>query len=196
MERLLAALLLLAAAASSAAVPRGAGAIPSLPLRGGGRIPMLMMGGTNHSGWFELAGKGAAIQTFLGYGNGPKLAPEIAAAGRESVFVSTGFYCGGIDNPEPPMNASAAAALIDKELAELETPYADMLMMHHRCQSDVLTQQIWSAMEAAKAAGKAKHLVRLCLSLSLRPASDAALTLRWCLFRRASPTLTPSTWPR
>lgn len=123
---------------------------------------MMLMGGTNHSGWFELAGKGAAIQTFLGYGNGPRLAPEIAAAGRENVFVSTGFYCGGIDNPQPPMNASAASALIDKELAELDTPYADLLMMHHRCQSDELTQQVWSAMEAAKAAGKAKHLVSLC----------------------------------
>jgi hypothetical protein len=169
MEQLLTVFSVLFAALSScAAVPPTIGNdeihyvanIPTRPLRGGGHIPMMMMGGTNHSGWFKLAGKGAAIQTFLGYGNGPKLAPEIAAAGRENVFVSTGFYCGGIDNPQPPMNASAASALIDKELAELETPYADLLMMHHRCQSDDLIQQVWSAMEAAKAAGKAKHLVR------------------------------------
>jgi diketogulonate reductase-like aldo/keto reductase len=119
---------------------------------------MLMMGGSNISGWFELAGKGAAIQTFLGYGNGQVLAPQIAAFGRANVFVSTGIPCGGVDNPHPPMNASAATALIDQELAELHTSYVDLLLVHHRCQTQGDMEQVWSAMEAAKRAGKAKHL--------------------------------------
>jgi hypothetical protein len=133
-------------------------ALPTRKLLGGGEIPMLIMGGSNFSAWWELAGKPAAIQTFLGYGNGPKIAPQLAAVGRENVFVSTGIYCGGIDNPNPPMNTSAAMALVEKELAELETPYADLLLMHHRCQTEADTTQVWAAFEQAKAAGKARHL--------------------------------------
>ena len=94
-------------------------------------IPMMLMGGNEYAGWFQLAGKGAGIQTFYGYGNGPHLAPELAKVGRENVFVSTGIPCGGIDSKDPPMNSSAATALIDNELAQLKTTYADLLLLHH-----------------------------------------------------------------
>ena len=72
---------------------------------------MLAMGGNDFAGWFKAAGPGAMIQTFHGYGNGAHLAPQIAAQGRESVFVSTGIPCGccGSDAPAvTPMNASLA----------------------------------------------------------------------------------------
>ena len=48
---------------------------------GGGQIPMLGMGGGDFAGWFELAGKGAMIQTFHGYGNGRQIAPQVCGAG-------------------------------------------------------------------------------------------------------------------
>ena len=148
-------LLVVEVAAGAAAA---AATIPTRPLLGGGELPMLIMGGSNYSGWFELAGKGAAIQTFIGYGNGPKLAPQIAAFGRSNVFVSTGIPCGGVDNPIPPRNASAALALVEQELAELGTAYVDMLMVHHRCQSESDMEKVWAGLEAAKKTGKAKHL--------------------------------------
>ena len=121
-------------------------------------IPMMLMGGNEYAGWFQLAGKGAGIQTFYGYGNGPHLAPELAKVGRENVFVSTGIPCGGIDSKDPPMNSSAATALIDNELAQLKTTYADLLLLHHRCHTAAETSAVWVAMEAAKKAGKARHL--------------------------------------
>eukprot|EP00966_Prymnesium_polylepis_P274679 6346187-Prymnesium_polylepis.1 len=65
--------------------------IPQHPLAGGGSMPMLMMGGNDFADWFKAAGKGAGIQTFFSYGNNKHLAPQIAAAGRENVFVSTGI---------------------------------------------------------------------------------------------------------
>eukprot|EP01048_Picozoa_sp_COSAG05_P014177 COSAG05_NODE_1581_length_4493_cov_5.173191_5_plen_116_part_00 len=50
-----------------------AASIPTRQLSGGGQLPMLMMGGSNVTGWFQLAGKGAAIQTFFG----PESAPVV-----------------------------------------------------------------------------------------------------------------------
>ena len=67
-----------------------------------------MMGGNDYAGWFQLAGKGAAIQTFWGYHNGPHLAPQLKRIGRQNVFVSSGIPCGGIDGGVEPMNASQA----------------------------------------------------------------------------------------
>ena len=113
-----------------------AATIPTHPLSGGGQIPMLGMGGNDFAGWFKAAGKGAMIQTFHGYGNGPHLAPQIRAAGRQNVFVSTGIPCGccGSDAPRiTPMNASLAMGYITDELAQLNTSYAYLLLMHHRC---------------------------------------------------------------
>jgi hypothetical protein len=55
--------------------------IPTHPLAGGGEMPMLMMGGNDFAGWFAAAGKGAGIQTFHGYGNGPHIAPQLQKAG-------------------------------------------------------------------------------------------------------------------
>lgn len=143
------------------AVEACAASIPSHPLAGGGNIPMLAMGGNDFAGWFLAAGKGAMIQTFHGYGNGPHLAPQIKAAGRENVFVSTGIPCGccGSDAPKvEPMNASLAMDYIMDELSQLNTTYVDLLMFHHRCKTNEETAAVWSALEAAKKAGYARHI--------------------------------------
>ena len=146
------------------AVAAHAATIPTRPLAGGGsRLPMLIMGGGKLDEWFALAGKGAAFQTFWGYHNGAKLAPQIAEAGRENVFISAGLPCGGIgdpasDTPGHPMNASAAAAFIDSELQQLNVASVDLLLVHHRCRAAATTHAVWGAMEAAKKAGKAKHI--------------------------------------
>ena len=101
------------------------------------------------------------IQTFHGYGNGAHLAPQIAAAGRENVFVSTGIPCGccGSDAPKVvPMNATEAMGYIDDELSQLNTSYVDLLLFHHRCKTEAETAAVWTALEAAKKAGKARHI--------------------------------------
>ena len=139
-----------------------AGYIPTFPLAGGGSIPALAMGGNDFAGWFAAASpKPAMIQTFHGYGNGAHLAPQIQAAGRENVFLSTGIPCGccGSDAPAvTPMNASLAMGYIDDELSQLNTSYADLLLFHHRCKTDAETAAVWSALEVAKATGKARHI--------------------------------------
>ena len=135
--------------------------VPSRPLSGGGSIPALLMGGDDFSEWFEAAGSGAAIQTFYSYGNGPHIAPQLRRFGRSNVFVSTGIPCGccGADSPSvEPMNASLAMSYIDRELAELQTGYADLLLFHHRCRTESETASVWEAFEAAKRQGKARHL--------------------------------------
>ena len=131
------------------------------PQAGGGSMPMMIMGGSEFSGWFELAGKGAGIQTFHGYGNGAQLAPQLKKAGRENVFVSTGIPCGccGSDAPKAkPVTAAEAAGYIADELSQLNTSYVDLLLFHHRCDTAAETRAVWTALEAAKAAGKARHI--------------------------------------
>lgn len=124
-------------------------------------MPMLGMGGNDFGGWFKAAGNNAMIQTFHGYGNGAHLAPQIQQAGRENVFVSTGIPCGccGSDSPKiQPMNATLAMGYILDELAQLNTSYVDLLLFHHRCRTPGETAAVWSALEAAKKAGKARHI--------------------------------------
>ena len=155
--QLLSLLVLNSAAAAAAAV------VPTYPLTGGGSIPALAMGGQNFTGWFAAAsspGNPAMIQTFHGYGNGAILAPQIAAAGRANVFVSTGIPCGccGSDAAPGVMNASEANKLINDELAQLNVKYVDLLLFHHRCNTTEETAAVWSALEAAKAAGRAHHI--------------------------------------
>ena len=43
---------------------------------------MMFMGGNDFMEWFKAAGKGAAIQTFYAYGNGPHIAPQLKQAHR------------------------------------------------------------------------------------------------------------------
>ena len=138
---------------------KGQGPVPSHPLAGGGSMPMMIMGGNDYAGWFKAAGKGAGIQTFYSYGNGRHIAPQLKSAGRENVFVSSGIPCGccGPDSVKK-MNASLAMNYINKELSELDTTYVDLLLVHHRCTTDIETASLWSAFEAAKAAGKARHI--------------------------------------
>ena len=124
-------------------------------------MPLMMMGGDDFGEWFEAAGKGAGIQTFFSYRNGPHIAPQIAAVGRENVFVSTGIPCGCCKYDAPmsqPMNESLAMWYIDDELHQLVTSYTDLLLFHHRCRSDEETIVVWRAFEAAKRAGKARHI--------------------------------------
>jgi len=149
---------LLAGAVLLALTPDVLCIIPTRSLSGGGSLPMMMMGGNDYAGWFQLAGKGAAIQTFWGYHNGPHLAPQLKRIGRQNVFVSSGIPCGGIDGGVEPMNASQAMSYIDTELAQLDTNYVDLLLLHHRCETEAETQKVWGAMEAAKQAGKTKHI--------------------------------------
>jgi diketogulonate reductase-like aldo/keto reductase len=135
--------------------------IPTHPLAGGGEMPMLAMGGNDFEGWFKVAGKGAMIQTFHGYGNGAHLAPQIQAAGRGNVFVSTGIPCGccGSDAPKvTPMNKSLAMGYIMDELAQLNTTYVDLLLFHHRCKTPEETAAVWTAFEECKKTGQAKHI--------------------------------------
>jgi diketogulonate reductase-like aldo/keto reductase len=135
--------------------------IPTHELAGGGSMPMMIMGGSEFAGWFEIAGKGAGIQTFHGYGNGAHLAPQIAKVGRENVFVSTGIPCGccGSDGPKvKPVTFAEATGYIEDELSQLNTTYADLLLFHHRCDTAAETAAVWEALEAAKAAGKARHI--------------------------------------
>jgi diketogulonate reductase-like aldo/keto reductase len=135
--------------------------IPTHPLAGGGEMPMLMMGGNDFAGWFAAAGKGAGIQTFHGYGNGPHIAPQLQKAGRHNVFVSTGIPCGccGSDAPAvQPMNTSLAKGYIDDELSQLNTSYVDLLLFHHRCRTPEETVLVWRALEDAKRAGRARHI--------------------------------------
>ena len=47
---------------------------------------------------------------------------------------------------------------INDELAQLGTPYVDLLLFHHRCRTPEETASVWTAFEAAKAAGKARHI--------------------------------------
>ena len=137
------------------------GPIPTHPLAGGGSIPMMMMGGDDFGEWFKAVGKGAGIQNFYSYHNGPHIAPQLARFGRENVFVSSGIPCGccGYDAPKiQPMNATLAAGYIDATLAQLNTSYVDLLLFHHRCRTEEETARVWEALEAAKRSGKARHL--------------------------------------
>eukprot|EP01051_Picozoa_sp_SAG22_P019982 SAG22_NODE_3870_length_1488_cov_1.338373_1_plen_225_part_01 len=144
---------------SQAAV--AAPAIPTHSLAGGGSMPMLMMGGGDFAGWFELAGPGAGIQTFHGYGNGGLLAPQIKKVGRANVFVSTGIPCGccGSDGPKvTPVTTFEAAGYIADELSQLNVSYVDLLLFHHRCNTTAETAAVWQALEAAKRKGQARHI--------------------------------------
>ena len=46
--------------------------IPTHELAGGGSMPMMIMGGSEFAGWFEIAGKGGKVEYFGGL---PKSAP-------------------------------------------------------------------------------------------------------------------------
>ena len=125
-------------------------------------MPLLGMGGNDFAGWFKAAGKGAMIQTFHGYGNGQQLAPQIEAAGRSNVFVSTGIPCGccGSDAPAvQPMNATLAAGYIDDELRQLNTSYVDLLLFHHRCNTDGETARSGRRSKPQRRPGKQSILV-------------------------------------
>lgn len=122
---------------------------------------MMMMGGDDFVEWFKAAGQGAGIQNFYSYGNSRHIAPQVSKFGRENVFISTGIPCGccGYDAPKvEPMNDSLAMWYIDEVLHQLNTTYADLLLLHHRCRTPSETASVWRAFENAKRIGKAKHI--------------------------------------
>ena len=136
-------------------------AVPTFPLAGGGSMPAMMMGTPAFDSWFRATAPGRGVQTFYSYHNAQQIAPELRAAGRETVFVSTGIPCGccAMDAPRvEPMNAQVATQYIDEELADLGTNYVDLLLFHHRCRTPEETASVWQAFEAAKRAGKARHI--------------------------------------
>ena len=121
----------------------------------------MMMGTPAFDSWFRATAPGRGVQTFYSYHNAQQIAPELRAAGRETVFVSTGIPCGccAMDAPRvEPMNAQVATQYIDEELADLGTNYVDLLLFHHRCRTPEETASVWQAFEAAKRAGKARHI--------------------------------------
>lgn len=56
------------------------------------------------------------------------------------------------------MTSSLAMEYIDEELAQLDTSYVDLLLLHHRCRTVEETASTWEAFELAKRQGKARHL--------------------------------------
>ena len=56
------------------------------------------------------------------------------------------------------MNASLAAGYIQDELSQLNTSYVDLLLFHHRCRTAAETAAVWTAFEAAKRSGVARHI--------------------------------------
>jgi len=135
--------------------------IPTYPLAGGGEIPALLMGGNDFGEWFAAAGPGAGLQTFYAYGNQRHIAGQVAAYGRQNVFVSTGIPCGccGADSPRiEPMNASLALGYVMEDLAQLNTSHIDLLLFHHRCRTPDETASVWKGFEAAKNRGLARHI--------------------------------------
>ena len=80
------------AAAFAALAAAAGGAIPEWPLRGGGAIPMLAMGGNDFAGWFKAGGR--MIQTFHGcVGNcdGYRSVCEKGCGGRAGCPCRIGF---------------------------------------------------------------------------------------------------------
>jgi aryl-alcohol dehydrogenase-like predicted oxidoreductase len=104
---------------------------------------------------------GAGLQTFYAYGNQRHIAGQVAAYGRQNVFVSTGIPCGccGADSPRiEPMNASLALGYVMEDLAQLNTSHIDLLLFHHRCRTPDETASVWKGFEAAKNRGLARHI--------------------------------------
>ena len=111
--------------------------------------------------WFRMSKPIAGIQTFYSYRNGPHIAPQLKAHGRENVFVSTGIPCGCCKYDAPrvtPMTKEVALEYIMEELQQLDTHYVDLLLFHHRCKTAAETASVWEAFESMKRLGKAKHI--------------------------------------
>eukprot|EP00937_MAST-01D_sp_MAST-1D-sp2_P003565 g3565.t1 len=152
--------------------------IPSVQLKGSGvQLPMLILGDgaswgrpSNWTLWYELAGKGAGIDSAWDYGNPYNSPPtttngtenliwpdlEAAGASRQDVVITSKIPCfdGGLE----PMTADMVSDYIESNLKMLNTTYVDLLLLHHVCASETETAAVWRAMEAAKRRGQALAL--------------------------------------
>lgn len=109
--------------------------------------------------WLSLGGRG--LDTARSYHNQDQVGAAIRESGldRSSVFITTKIACAG--------NASGAAAMIDGDLKMLGYPSVDLLLIHRpnsypghpeQCHDPAMIAATWKAMEAAKAAGKARAI--------------------------------------
>ena len=135
--------------------------IPSRRLPGGVELPLLYMGAGNWSEWLGAVGAGAGLKTAWLYGNQQTLMPAVRAAGlrREDVFIETMLPCGvGTPNATLPMTAELAWQYIHTDLRLLGTDYVDLLLVHHRCDTEAETKAVWGAMEQALRNGTARAI--------------------------------------
>ena len=117
--------------------------------------------------WFQ--GGGRAIDTALSYHNQKDVGAAVRASGlaREEIFITTKIPCGS-------GSASAATQAIDEDLQQLNLPAVDLLLIHFPCRRTEDTKQVWSALQQAHKAGKARAIG---VSNFLKADLDAALSL-------------------
>ena len=158
----------LAALGAPAAPPAAAmAAIPYQTLPSGGKLPLLVMGdgvgwgrGTNWSQWLDLVGPGAGVDSAWDYGTQHGIPLGIAGSrlSREQVFITTKIPCDHWDGGVEPMNASMAENYIAQDLAQLNTSYVDLMLLHHICATPEETVAVWGALEAMKRNGQARAI--------------------------------------
>ena len=117
--------------------------------------------------WFKAGGRG--IDTALSYHNQDQVAAAIKASGlpRESIFITTKIPCGD-------GTTQGATKSINEDLSELELSFADLILIHFPCGSHEGTKNVWSALQAAEAAGLARAIG---VSNFAKADIDAALSL-------------------
>jgi aryl-alcohol dehydrogenase-like predicted oxidoreductase len=101
--------------------------------------------------WLRAGGRG--IDTALDYHNQAQVGAALRASGvaRADVFVTTKIPC-------QPGTESAASKAIREDLAQLELPYVDLLLIHFPCKRTVETQNVWRALQSAHANGLARAM--------------------------------------
>ena len=77
---------------------------------------------------------------------------------REQVFITTKIPCDHWDGGVEPMNASMAENYIAQDLAQLNTTYVDLMLLHHICATPEETVAVWGALEAMKRNGQARAI--------------------------------------
>lgn len=157
-----AALLVPLAAASAVKIPQktmaGANAV---------RLPMLVLGDgvswgrpSNFTAWIELVGENAGIDTAWDYHSEKGIPGAVADAGarRSDVFITSKIPCSGYDGGVEPMNATMARTYMASNLAQLNTTYVDLLLLHHVCLTEQETANVWRAMEEMLRQGQARAI--------------------------------------
>jgi diketogulonate reductase-like aldo/keto reductase len=141
--------------------------IPYQTLPGGGKLPLLIMGdgvnwgrGTNWTQWIDLVGAGAGIDSAWDYGSEPAIPPAIAKSkfSREDIFITSKIPCDHWDGGVEPMNRTQAEWYIARDLAELNTSYVDLMLLHHICATPAETIEVWKALEGMKQRGQARAI--------------------------------------